>query len=159
MNTRKTIPMLILGMTLSGISCAQESVNSSGVNASGSGGNVSYSIGQLTFNEYSNGTGSVAQGVQHAYEIVTLSVMDSGLDISVNVFPNPTVDQLTLSVTNQTQLALTYELRDLNGKLIAEGKVEDNQTSIDMQAFTPASYFMNVISNQQTIQSFKIIKN
>lgn len=155
----KTLPMFFLGIAFSGISCAQESVNSAGGNASGSGGNVSYSIGQMTFNEYANGTGSVAQGVQHAYEIVTLTVMEGEMKIAMSAFPNPTTDLLMLSVSNATETNLSYELRDVSGKLLQEGSVDGSTTSIDMQSLTPATYFMNVKSNERTIQSFKIIKN
>ncbi len=159
MNRIKTIPIFLLGITVSGISHSQESVNTSGGNASGTEGNVSYSVGQLTYNEYGNGTGSVAQGVQHAYEIVTLSVYDGNINIAVNAFPNPTTDLLMLSISNPAEMSISYELRDVNGKLLTEGMVKENLTSIDMQFYTPATYFINVKSNQQNIQSFKIIKN
>jgi hypothetical protein len=160
MNYLKSNQLLLAGMFLAGISNAQESVNSAGSNATGSGGNVSYSIGQMTYNEYSTASGSVAQGVQHAYEIVTLSIVESGVSISVNAFPNPTADYLTLVVSDHEKLKLSYELRDLNGKLLLVSDVLDATSVIDMQAYLPATYFIDVISSENgIIQKFQIIKN
>ena len=53
---------------------AQQSIITSGGEATGTNGSASYSIGQLITTTTTNGTGSVSAGVQQAFEI------------SVNVF-------------------------------------------------------------------------
>ena len=50
---------------------AQESVNSSGGEATGTGGTASYSVGQVVYTTATGTNGSVAQGVQQPYEIST----------------------------------------------------------------------------------------
>lgn len=47
---------------------AQEVILTSGGNASGSGGTVSYSIGQTFYTTYTGANGSASHGVQHPYE-------------------------------------------------------------------------------------------
>ena len=160
MNKKKTLSMLLLGMSFSASSFAQESVNASGNDVTGVGGSVAYSIGQVTYNEYATASGSVAQGVQHAYEIVTLSFTEVPISIDVNAYPNPTVDQLFLEVSDASLINMTFELRDMNGKVLQTSQVMEKSTKILMGEYTPAVYFVNVYStDQQPIKSFKIIKN
>ncbi|MDD4385781.1 MAG: hypothetical protein PHD06_11460, partial [Bacteroidales bacterium] len=48
---------------------AQESLNATGGNASGSGGSAGYSVGQMVYTTHIGTNGSVAEGVQQPYEI------------------------------------------------------------------------------------------
>ena len=59
----KICAVLLLGLGLTGLQ-AQESVNATGGDASGSGGSVSYSVGQITYQTHTGINGSVAEGVQ-----------------------------------------------------------------------------------------------
>jgi len=51
---------------------AQTAIPAAGGNATGSGGTVSYSVGQLTYNTYQGSVGTVSEGVQQPYEILTI---------------------------------------------------------------------------------------
>ncbi len=63
---------------------SQESVNISGGNAIGTGGSVSYSVGQVFFNTSESTTGSVTEGIQQPYEIsVVTSIKEA---IGINLF-------------------------------------------------------------------------
>jgi len=64
----KLIAAFLLGIGLTGLQ-AQESVTASGGNASGAGGTVSYSVGQVVYKTNTGSNGSEAQGVQQPYEI------------------------------------------------------------------------------------------
>jgi len=64
----KLCALLLFGLGLTGLQ-AQESVNAAGGNASGSGGTVSYTVGQVVYTTKTGTNGSVAEGVQQAYEI------------------------------------------------------------------------------------------
>jgi hypothetical protein len=59
--TITSVAFLLIG--LGGLS-AQESVNGSGGDATGTGGTSSYSIGQVVYTTATGTNGSVAQGVQ-----------------------------------------------------------------------------------------------
>jgi hypothetical protein len=63
----KISTLLLLGLGLTGMQ-AQESVNATGGDASGSGGTFSYSFGQFACQSFFEGNSSVAQGVQHPFE-------------------------------------------------------------------------------------------
>jgi hypothetical protein len=139
---------------------AQTSVNASGGDASGSGGTVSYSVGQTAYTTHSGSGGSIAQGVQHAYIISPVGINETDFESSLRVFPNPTTDILLLEIHSDNFGTLRYELLDLQGKVLIRGDVLEQHTTIDMSVFPAASYLLYVVNEQnKQIQSFKIIKH
>src|SRR5574344_2625738 len=154
----KLSAVLLLGLGLTGLQ-AQTSVNATGTNASGSGGTVSYSVGQVVYTNNTGTNGSVAQGVQQAYEIFTVGIKETELNIFLTVFPNPTTDYLTLSIGEFDISNLSYQLYDISGKLLQNEKNIGNQTSISMSNLVPATYFVKVIQGNKEVKVFKITKN
>jgi hypothetical protein len=140
---------------------AQEAVVVSGSNATGSGGSVSYSVGQL-FYVISTGTNAfVAEGVQQPYEISVVTGIEQAKDINLicTAYPNPTIDLLTLEVEIADNENLYYQLYDMNGKLLISKKLIGNKTTISTANLAPATYFLKVIDNQKEVKTFKITKN
>jgi len=156
----KLSAVLLLGLGLTGLQ-AQTSVNATGTNASGSGGTVSYSVGQVVYTTNTGASGSVAQGVQQPFEISVVTGLEEakGINLSVTAYPNPTTDYLTLSISEFEISNLTYQLYDISGKLLQSEKITGNQTNIVMSNLVPANYFVKVIAGNQLIKEFKIIKN
>ena len=152
--------LLLLGLGLTGLQ-AQESVNATGGNASGSGGTVAYSVGQVVYTTNTGANGSVAQGVQQPFEIsVVLAIEEAqGINLSVSAYPNPTTDYLTLEVNEFELSNLNFQLYDISGKLLQSEKITGNQTSIVMSNLVPATYFVKVIQGNKEVKTFKIIKN
>ena len=155
----KLSAVLLLGLGLTGLQ-AQESVNATGGNASGSGGSASYSVGQVVYTTTTGTTGSVAQGVQQPYEIsVVTGIEDAkGINLSVTAYPNPTTDYLTLRIDEFEISNLSFQLYDMSGKLLQSEKLTGSQTSIVMSNLVPATYFVRVINEKQSVKEFKIIK-
>ncbi|MFZ4739613.1 MAG: T9SS type A sorting domain-containing protein [Bacteroidales bacterium] len=156
----KLSSVLLLGLGLTGLQ-AQESTNATGGNASGSGGSVSYSFGQLISTTNTGTNGSVVQGVQQPFEIsVVIGIEEAtGISLSVSAYPNPTTDFLTLEVKDFELSNLYYQLYDLQGKLLQSEKIMGKQKSIVMINLAPATYFVKVVKGDKEIKSFKIIKN
>ena len=100
---------------------------------------------------------SVAQGVQHAYEIFTVGIKETELNISLTAFPNPTTDNLTLQISDYNNEKLSYQLFDMQGKQLSNGQIVAQQTQINMNSLPPATYFINVVNQKnKKVQSFKI---
>ena len=137
----------------------QTSVNASGGETSNASGSISYSIGQVAYQSVSNTSGSVSQGVQHAFEISTLSLEENKFNFTLNAFPNPTTENLNLRVGNYKQEKLAYKLIDLEGKVISEASMLSEETTIDMKQLPVATYFVEVHNEGKKVQTFKIIKN
>jgi len=156
----KLSALLLLGLGLTGLQ-AQESINATGGNASGSVGSASYSVGQIVYTTNTGTNGSVAQGVQQPYEISVVTAIEEAKDItlSVSAYPNPTSDYLTLHIEEIDILNLSYQLLDMNGKLLQNEKITGDQTNIVMSNLEPATYIMKVIQENKEVKTFKIIKN
>ena len=137
----------------------QTSVNASGGGTSNASGSISYSIGQVVYQSVSNTSGSVSQGVQHAFEISTLSLEENALNLSLSAYPNPTHELLNLRVGNYKQEKLSYKLFDFQGKVISEASMHSEVTTIDMKQLPVATYFVEVHNEGKKVQTFKIIKN
>lgn len=151
--------MLVLGMT--GLQ-AQTSVNATGRSATGSGGSVSYSVGQVMYQTHTGTDGSVAIGVQQPYEISAVTgVEHEAITLAISAYPNPTVDNITLHVDVSTELnihTMSYQLRDISGKLLQSEKIAGSQTNIVMSDLLPAVYFVRVLERKNEVKVFKIIK-
>ena len=156
----KLSAILLLGLGLTGLQ-AQESVNATGGNASGSGGSASYSVGQVVYTTNTGTNGSVSQGVQQPYEISTVTGLEKGKSINllITAYPNPITDYLTLEVKGIKPSNLNFQLYDIDGKLLQIGKLIGAKTQIDMSNYVPSTYFLRVISENKSIKKFKIVKN
>jgi len=156
---RKSIMLVAVGFLFAGLAQAQQSTNAGGGDATGSGGAVAYSIGQVVFTSNTSGAGSVAQGVQHAYEIYTVGIKNTALNISLIAFPNPVTINLTLLISDYNDEKLSYRLYDMHGKLLSKGQITSQQTQINMYSLAAASYSLTVLSDGQKVKTFQIIKN
>lgn len=160
---------LILGVTIfwNFAVNAQHSVNASGGKARGKSGSISYSIGQVSYTTNSNKSGTVAQGVQQAYEIIEEKEKDeyygktfNSLEVKVSVYPNPTSDFLKIALKNTKSDIFRYQLVDLRGKVLDTGTIFENQAQISMQKLANATYFVNIINqDNKKVKTFKVIKN
>lgn len=159
-NKSRPIALLAVGLLWTGLAQAQESVNTTGGDATGSGGTVAYSVGQIVYTTNTGSSGTVSQGVQHAYEIFTVGIKETGLNILLIAFPNPTTDNLTLQISDYNNEKLSYQLFDMQGKQLSNGQIVAQQTQINMNSLPTATYFINVVNQEnKKVQSFKIIKN
>ena len=158
MKLKKTITsvaFLLLG--LGGLQ-AQESPTASGGEATGTGGTVSYSVGQVVYTSATGTNGSVAQGVQQPFEIsTTVGINETSINLELSVYPNPTTNYLTLKTEDNSELS--YQLYDIQGKVIESKKVASNTTNISLDGHPTATYFLKVVKDNQIVKTFKVIKN
>ena len=134
-------------------------LSATGGDASGTGGSVAYSVGQIVYTTSTGTTGSVAQGVEQAYEIYSVGIKETALNISLSIFPNPTSDFLTIKVEVYNNEALSYHLIDEQGKSVLNEQITNQDTQVAMSTLTRGIYFINVLQANKKIQTFKIIKN
>lgn len=138
---------------------AQEAVATAGGDASGTNGNVSYTVGQVVYTTNTGTTGSVAQGVQQPFEIQTVLGADNfNINLQLAVYPNPTTNWLQLEVRNTDFSNLSYQLFDLNGRMILNEKITAETSSIQMERLPAAIFLLKVVSNNKEVKTFKIIK-
>ncbi len=159
MMLKKTLLILPLVLTYF-ISVAQESPTASGGEATGTGGAVNYSVGQIVYTTATGTNGSVAQGVQQPFEIsVTTGIEKTAINLELSVYPNPTSNFLTLKVADFEGSILGYQLVDMQGKLLKSKENIGNTSTINMDELPKAIYFLTVRDEKQLVKTFKIIKN
>ncbi|MEZ4936754.1 MAG: T9SS type A sorting domain-containing protein [Crocinitomicaceae bacterium] len=153
--------LLGLGIVACGFSSlqAQEATVASGGEATGSGGSVSYTVGQVSYLTNSGSAGTIGEGVQQPYEILTLDVKENYQNFSIVLFPNPTRENLNLNVGELDLSGLEFLVYDAQGKLIDENKIKEVETKISLGDHPPGNYFLNVMKDNQPVKSFKVIKN
>ena len=139
---------------------AQQAVITAGADATGIGGTVAWSVGQVVYTKYSGANGSEAQGVQQPHEIsITPGTQTGGFNFSLLVYPNPTNDFVTLQLKYYNNENLTWQLFDIAGRLVGSSKITGNKTTIVMSHLAAATYLLKIISDNETVQVFKLIKN
>lgn len=145
-------------IALCGLS-SQTAFPATGGNAAGSGGSVSYSVGQIDYIAGSSANGSASQGVQQPYEIFTVGT-DEAADITLrsSLYPNPTSGGVTLSVPRFAAQPLRYQLFDAAGRLLSDGGISGADTGISLAALPAATYLLSVRNPDRAIKTFKIIK-
>jgi hypothetical protein len=159
-NKSRTILYLTAGLSWANFTQAQESANASAGDATGSGGTAAYSIGQVVYTTNTGSSGSLAQGVQHAYQIFPVGNVEPTLIVSLKAFPNPTMGNLTLQISDFSNEKLFYQVYDVQGKQLINGQIKTRQTELNTSSLPPATYFINVLNQEnKKLQTFKIIKN
>ncbi len=151
--------LFFTSLLISSVGFAQQDVVSSGGDASSSGGSVSYSIGQVAYESASGSNGSINQGVQQPFEIFVLDIPELDEPFSAWLYPNPATISVILSVdTTKEGTGLVYELTDITGKIIRSGRIISDETSINVEQYAEACYFLNVLDGNKRVKTFKLLK-
>ena len=156
--TKKIIFTILVGFLTHSKINAQQSINASGANASGSAGSVSITIGQIAYTSAFGSNGSINQGVQQPFEINTLSGQEfESITLQATVYPNPTTGSFTLTVKDFSLENLNYQVLDVQGHTILSDKASE-QNNINIENETAGMYLVNVQVSSRVIKTFKIIK-
>jgi hypothetical protein len=139
---------------------AQSTLPAAGGNASGAGGTVSFSVGQVVYMTITSTVGSVTQGVQQPYEVSVITSVENTSDIILvcSVYPNPSTDFITLKIGSYDNQSLSYQLYDIGGNLLENKKINGNETIVQMSNYVSGTYILKVIDNDKQIKTFKVIK-
>ena len=154
--------LIMIGILMFGISIPAQYANPvSGSDASGTGGTISYSIGQVVYTVLAGTVGNIIQGVQQPYEI---SIIIGSEDIFKNnlkysIYPNPTDDYLILKISDNEAENLSYQLYNIQGKVIQYNKIMNRESKISMNSYVSGIYLIKIYDKNREIMAFKIIKN
>ena len=142
---------------------AQSALVGTGGEANGSGGSVSYSVGQIAVQSNSEGSTSISEGVQQPYEIDVVGV-DNYPDITLNaiLYPNPTQGNLQLVMSND-QLQMVngqwlMKVFDADGKFLFSKQIDGETTQLDLSPYATGTYYINVCSGKDVMKTFKVVK-
>lgn len=156
----KIIRMILLLPGLWGTAMvAQQTVASAGGDGGGSGGKISFTVGQLAFAPAGNESITVNAGVQHAYEVFVISDTKELPGLQMKVYPNPSAERVTLNTGESLKPGLVYQLFDGAGNLLQQHEIVSSQTDIALDKLPAAGYLLRVLQADKEIKVFKIVKN
>ncbi len=137
---------------------AQANTVSTGGECMGAGGSASYTVGQIDYTAIDVAAGSAYLGVQQPYELFSLSTVDENSAFSLLLGPNPTAGELTLIASTALPLNSYYVVFDDAGKTLLTQPILNESSSIALNSFATGNYYLHVISDEKTLNTFKIIK-
>lgn len=141
---RKATVLFFLAVLLTPFHClSQQAVVSSGGEAEGSGGSISYTVGQIFYHTHGAGH-TVSEGVQQPYEISVITAVSSDPGISLTVYPNPTRDFLQLQLEQYSHEKMEFFILDNQGRLAEKGLITSETTRIAMAHLEAGIYFLRV---------------
>ncbi len=159
MTIKKQLCLILLTIPINGLLFSQQNTVATGGEASGTGGTVSFTIGQIDFSAQSGANGTVTQGIQQPLEFYNVGLEEAVNNFSVLFFPNPTVAELQVELKNVSLDQLTYVLTDLNGKIIEFRSIDTENLTINMTELSRTNYFLNFVRKGNVEGSYQIVKN
>ena len=160
---KRIFTILILSCLLVPSLFAQSAIVPVGGDAQGNGGSVSYTVGQMAVESAANSNGSitVAEGVQQPYEIMTVGVDDyPQIALNAVVYPNPTenIAQLQLNGFEIPADGLRATLYDGNGKRLQTVTVTDDLTTFQIGQYATGTYYLEVRDGKRVLKTFKVVR-
>lgn len=142
---------------------AQSAIVPVGGDAQGNGGSVSYTVGQIAVQTAANSDGSVsvAEGVQQPYEIMTVGVDDyPQIALDAKVYPNPTENlaQLRLNGFEIPADGLRAILYDGSGKQLQSVIVTEDLTAFQIGQYATGTYYLELRDGQRILKTFKVAR-
>jgi hypothetical protein len=123
-----------------------------------SSASISFTIGEPVIETFQTPDNTLTQGFQQTKLIVTGIDMVESTDFSLNVFPNPTQNNLNIHVTSEKPLQLQVQLFNINGALLFEEKHKQNPVQLDMKFLPPGNYLLRVSDENLHTNTYKIVK-
>jgi len=147
----------IIFLLLINFTFGQKIALAAGGKAVGSTGTASFSVGQVS---YKSPEGNIiSNGVQQPYEIQTLGKSGfTAIQLEMKVYPNPTIDELQLKISEKNFTEYTYQLYDTTGKTVLTEKINQEESTISMKNFSAGIYFLDVTLKNESVKTYKIIK-
>lgn len=87
-------------------------------------------------------------GVVHVIDgVLSLPVgINENKEIVASIFPNPTVDQLTITLANATENT-TFQIIDFTGKVVEQGNMNSMIKTIDTSNLAAGNYMVRLLGN------------
>ena len=157
---------IILSLLLGGITIASmsQSISSDLISSGGdtfTNGNyqLDWSIGELIIANFTGTDVSLTQGFHQGTYTITNIFELSGSKISINAYPNPTTQFITVATDIEfVENNYTLTVTDIKGRLYSKKEISSNEEKIDFSGFISGTYIIYIQQNNQILKSFQIIK-
>jgi hypothetical protein len=134
-------------------------LSASGGSGTTSSGSLDWSVGELVVQTFSAGNQQLTQGFHQNGMTLTPVYEVGGQWISIEVFPNPAAQQLSIQRQGEHLGEQKFVLRNLFGDIQLQGILTSEVTTIELYTLAAQTYFLQIFgqaSRQLTV--FKIQK-
>lgn len=152
---------LIFTITFSNAQTINSDVYSSGGGEyENSYASISITIGEIATEMISNNGTTLTQGFQQGLLEISAIEETKNINISANIYPNPTQNTINLNIDYVGKENFTYQLCDNNGKVINNNTINSkNNTKIDVSKLAIGQYYLKIINTTLSYsKTFKIQK-
>ena len=133
----------------------QEVISSQGDTYTNVSGNIDFTIGEVITFTGSNVENQLTQGF-HQTNWSFVSIKDHVPSFNALIFPNPTEDFLNIQASVFEMVS--YSLYDEVGKLILQGVLSSDKTSLDVSKLQTGLYSLVLNNPDNILKTFNIIK-
>ena len=160
MKSKIFLILVVLPLNLFCQSNRPEVLASSGGSGDNAEFSMSWTLGEVFMNEFSNGNLILTQGFhQGGFSSTATSINDPLSILEITAFPNPVSDVLRIHIQNdQSDLLFKIEAYDILGAKIIDEYVKENIHEINFSSLAAGTYLVRVSSNNYH-KIFHIIKN
>lgn len=138
---------------------AQQATVTTGGEAEGPSGSVSYSLGQVSDQFTTDNDGILSEGVQQPHELFIITDLDNpSLLISAKVYPNPTMEELMVEIQEGVTSGLYLEIYNSEGISVQRQKMEATVHRIHLQGYAAGIYYLYILDGHIPLKLFKIVK-
>jgi len=117
---------------------------------------ISYTVGQTVTATVGNNTAIMTQGFQQPEYVIT-QVSNDGNGIELNIYPNPTIGDVSVEFTQLPSGGVKVELVDNSGKVLLNDEINKTNYSLGMKNYPAGMYYFKV-TNEKNTKVYKIIK-
>ncbi len=156
-------PILILFFSFSIQTIAQDLdhyvIGSDGGHSRNNQFSLDYTIGEVVteFGEDTLNNVHLTQGFQQTM-LAIVSVEEHVQDIEIDVYPNPAVDYLNVSIPT-LQEDMQFALFDMQGKLIEQQKINNQAFTIGFSNMSTGNYLLVFSNKDQRIKTLQVQKS
>ena len=120
---------------------------------------ITYTIGEVVTAYVKDTTLGVdlTQGFNQSY-ISILSIDNHVIDVDIDVYPNPAIDYLNVSISSNYD-NLQLNMFDISGKLIIQEKVTQEKFKIGFSSLSAGTYLLVFTDNGKNLKTLKVQKS
>jgi hypothetical protein len=120
---------------------------------------MAFTIGEVVTETFGAGDLILTQGF-HQTNLMVTSIEDLAAEFQLRVFPNPTVDLLSIDAQRSPE-SFSLELMDTAGRplLLQRSMLNGTTHQINLSNYPPGIYLLRLrTEDRKNIQTFKIVK-
>lgn len=140
-------------------STSPEIIGSSGEFYKNGSSQIQFTVGEVVVETFNNSSNYLTQGF-HQTNLKIESIEDNDISIDMSLYPNPSIDEITLFISN-TNEEFSIIIYDALGKQIYTtniiGRIEKR---INISKYSSGMYLLHLTNNtNRTIKTYKIQKH